>query len=252
MRKKIVFKSPFLKKISSEPDNFDETFPYPRNIPSFCNGIDISINNPVTFFVGENGSGKSTLLEAIADKCGFNLTGGSQHHYYGSDQPQREAALSKLLRLSWMPKVKNGLFMRAESYFNFATYIDEISKENQAILDAYGGKSLHGQSHGESFLSLFQARLGGGIYILDEPEAALSPSRQLTFLSLIHNLTREGDTQFLLSSHSPILLSYPGADIFQLNEGGITSISWKDTDHYILTKEFLNDPNRYFRYLFAD
>ena len=136
--------------------------------------------------------------------------------------------------------------MRAESFYNFATYIEEVSD-----LRAYGGKSLHAQSHGESFLSLFNHRFEQGLYILDEPEAALSPQRQLSFLKIIHDLATPGHAQFLISSHSPILLSYPGAVLFNLDADTIQEIPYRETQHYLVTRDFLNAPERFFKHLFA-
>jgi predicted ATPase len=210
--------------------------------------LNVDFTSNVTFFVGENGSGKSTILEAIADECGFNLSGGSRNHSY--TRHPTESNLSSALRLSWFPKVTNGFFMRAESFFNFATYIDELAQEDPSILNAYGGKSLHQQSHGESFLSLFVNRFKKGIYILDEPEAALSPNRQLSFLVIIHELETSDKAQFIIATHSPILLCYPGAVVLSLDGGNIRKIDYKDAEHYRLTKEFLDNPERYFHHLF--
>jgi predicted ATPase len=137
--------------------------------------------------------------------------------------------------------------MRAESFYNFATYIEQVSD-----LRAYGGKSLHAQSHGESFLSLFANRFEQGIYILDEPEAALSPQRQLSFLRIIHELERPAHAQFLISTHSPILLGYPGAVLFSLDGDSIREIAYRETEHYLVTRDFLNSPERYFKHLFRD
>ncbi|MHB9010662.1 MAG: AAA family ATPase [Ignavibacteriaceae bacterium] len=222
---------------------------YPFNIPAIHNSVKLNLSENVTFFVGENGSGKSTLLEAVADICGFNLSGGSRNHNY--DFHKTESDLSSAIKLSWFPsKVTQGFFMRAESFFNFATYIDRLIEEDSQIVNAYGGKSLHKQSHGESFLSLFQNRFEKGLYILDEPEAALSPQRQLSFLLIIHQLESSGKAQFLIASHSPILLSYPNATIYNLDNEGIQRIEYKDTEHYKLTKQFLDAPERYYRFLF--
>jgi predicted ATPase len=145
-----------------------------------------------------------------------------------------------------MPKVSEGFFLRAESFYNFATYIDQVSN-----LRAYGGKSLHEQSHGESFLALFVNRFEQGIYILDEPEAALSPQRQLSFLKIIHDLERPGHAQFLISTHSPIILSYPGAVLLSLDGDKIHEIAYRDTEHYRVTRDFLNTPERFFKHLFS-
>ncbi len=146
-----------------------------------------------------------------------------------------------------MPKLTEGFFMRAESFYNFASYLDGVSD-----LQAYGGKSLHHQSHGESFLALFQHRFEHGLYILDEPEAALSPQRQLAFLRIIHQLTVPRHAQFLIATHSPILLAYPGATLYQFGEEGIRQTTYRETDHYQVTKDFLNDPERMLRHLLVE
>ena len=195
--------------------------------------------------LGLNGSGKSTLLEAIAECCGFNPEGGNREHYREVFEERSELAQS--LRLTWVPRTTEGFFLRAESFYNFATDIESVSK-----LRAYGGKSLHQQSHGESFLALFENRFEQGFYLLDEPEAALSPQRQLTLLSIIHQLEAPGHAQFLIATHSPILMSYPGAKILSFDDSGIKEIGYEATDHYQLTKSFLESPDRYFKWLFAD
>jgi predicted ATPase len=148
--------------------------------------------------------------------------------------------------MAWSPKITQGFFLRAESFFNFASYIDELS-----LQDAYGGKSLHGQSHGESFLSLFTTRFRQGVFILDEPEAALSPQRQLALLRIIHDLEEDGRSQIIIATHSPILLSYPQGTIFSLDGDEISAVKADETEHVRLTRDFLNDPDRYFRRLFA-
>jgi len=226
-----------------DPESVDRAR-YPFSIRAFADGIDLELTTNVTFFVGENGSGKSTLLEAIATRCGFNPEGGSRDHRFSVESTVSE--LGRALSLSWLPKVSDGFFMRAESFYNFATYIEQVSD-----LRAYGGVSLHEQSHGESFLALFVNRFEQGLYILDEPEAALSPQRQLSFLRLIHQLETSGHAQFLVSTHSPILLAYPGAVLLSLDRAGITRVQYTDTEHYRLTKDFLACPERYFRHLFA-
>jgi predicted ATPase len=219
---------------------------HPFTIPCLADGLGLTFKTSVTFLVGENGSGKSTILEAIAERCGFNLSGGNRDHQYLLDRNLSDLATA--LKLTWNQKTAEGFFMRAETFFNFATYLDEVG----STFRAYGGKSLHEQSHGESFLSLFSNRFESGLYILDEPEAALSPARQLAFLAIIHDLESSGHAQFIVASHSPIILSYPGATILNLDGDRITPIEYKDTDHYKLTREFLECPERYFRHLFAD
>ena len=148
---------------------------YPFNLRAFSHGIDVTLRSKVTFFVGENGSGKSTLLEALAECCGFNPEGGNRNHHRATFADR--SPLAQALRLSWRPKVTEGFFLRAESFYDFATYIQGVSN-----LELDGGRSLHEQSHGESFMALFANRFEQGIYLLDEPEAALSPQRQLSFL----------------------------------------------------------------------
>jgi predicted ATPase len=225
------------------PDKVDPSR-HPFNIRAFGDGLDLELRSNVTFLVGENGSGKSTLLEAVAQCCGFNPEGGGHDHRFQTRADSVD--LASALRLSWLPKVTDGFFMRAESFYNFATYLDQVS-----TLQRYGGLSLHEQSHGESFLALFVNRFDRGIYVLDEPEAALSPQRQLSFLKIIHDLEASGRAQFLIASHSPILLAYPGATLLSLDDGPIHEVRYKDTEHYNLTKEFLDSPERFFKHLFA-
>jgi predicted ATPase len=223
---------------------------FPFSIPAFRNGIDLPISNTVTFFVGENGSGKSTLLEAIAEKCGFPRGGGGKNHTYDADAEL--SPLASAIRLSWAKKPLRGFFLRAESLFNFATYIDKLADEDEGILQAYGGRSLHEQSHGESFLSLFSSRFDSGFYILDEPEAALSPQRQLALLRILFDLERSGAAQFLIATHSPLLFSYPGAGVVECSDSGLQYVDYRKTEHYLLTRHYLESPERYFRHLFAD
>ena len=198
----------------------------------------------MTLFVGENGSGKSTLLEALAEGCGFNPEGGSRDHHRATTAG--ESPLRQALRLSWRPKVTKGFFLRAESFYNFATYIEGVSD-----MAAYGGQSLHAQSHGESFMALFANRFDQGVFILDEPEAALSPQRQLSFLKIVHDLATVGRAQFLIATHSPIILAYPGAVILSLDGEAIEPVDYRETKHFLITRDFLNSPERFFKHLFA-
>ncbi|MDH5641432.1 MAG: AAA family ATPase [Nitrospira sp.] len=236
--------APFLRRVVSLPEKCDPTR-HPFNIRVLSRGIDLMFRTNVTFFVGENGSGKSTLLEAIAECCGFNPEGGNRDH--NREVFTDRSDLAQALRLSWATKATEGFFMRAESFYNFATYIEQVSD-----LRAYGGRSLHEQSHGESFLSLFTNRFEQGLYILDEPEAALSPQRQLSFLKVIRDLEVPGHAQFLIATHSPIILSYPGAVLLSLDGERVEEMAFHDTDHYRVTRDFLNAPERYFRHLFGD
>jgi len=201
----------------------------------------------VTFFVGENGSGKSTLLEAIADRCDFNTAGGGRQNLY--EVHKAESSLGEYIRLSWLPKISNGFFLRSETFYQFASHIDLI--EDPRRYNAFGGKSLHHQSHGESFLALFMNRFKGkAIYLLDEPEAALSPTRQLSLLKIMKDL--EHEAQFIIATHSPILLGYPNATIYSFDQGEIESIRYEDTIHYIVTKRFLDAPQSILRELFDE
>jgi predicted ATPase len=218
---------------------------HPFNLPAFSHGFDLTFRRKVTFFVGENGSGKSTLLEALAECCGFPPEGGNRDHHRTAFAER--SPFAQALRLSWSPKVTEGFFMRAESFYNFATYVDGVSD-----LRAYGGKSLHERSHGESFLSLFAHRFEQGIYLLDEPEAALSPQRQLSFLRIVHDLATPGHAQFFIATHSPIILSYPGAVLYSLDGGGIQEIGYRETQHFLITRDFLASPERFFKHLFGD
>ncbi len=239
---------PFLIKAKTIENEFPNRYPF--TVTSIANGLEIDFKSNVTFLVGENGSGKSTILEAIADLIGFYLSGGTRNSNYHFQNT--ESDLSAFMRLTWQSKLSQGFFMRAESFFNFASYMDKLQEENKNIdvYGAYGGKSLHHQSHGESFLALFQNLSTKGIYILDEPEAALSPQRQLTFLAIIHQLEKSGNAQFIIATHSPILLSYPNAIVLNL-DNKLEEISYKETEHFRLTKEFLINPESYFRHLFA-
>jgi predicted ATPase len=242
---------PVLRNISLKNKVIDQNT-YPYKIPAYKNGIDIEIKSNVTFFIGANGSGKSTLLEAIADICGFNLIGGNKNHnYIGNDNISQ---LSSNLKLSWTVKTTNGFFLRAETFYNFSNYIDELDPRGKSdyILNPEGKRSVHDQSHGESFLSLFSNKFRNGIYILDEPEAALSPNSQLSFMSIMNNLINNNNSQFIIATHSPMLLCFPNAIIYELNENGFAQIEYHEAEHYKLTKDFLNNPERYFKYLFQD
>ena len=204
---------------------------------------------PVTFLVGENGTGKSTLLEGIAVALGFNAEGGTRNFRFSTKDTHSE--LGPLLTVSRQRVVKDGFFFRAESFYNVASYVDEIYEDELRAhcQTSYGSRSLHQQSHGESVLALIQNRFqGGGLYLLDEPEAALSPTRILTLLGQIHVLVAQ-KAQFIISTHSPILMAYPGAILYQLSEQGIAQVSYRETEHFILTKQFLDHPERMLRYL---
>ncbi len=215
---------------------------------------ELTLDPKITFLVGDNGSGKSTLIEAIAVAAGFNAEGGSRNFAFATRRSESE--LHRHLRLVRCPRrPRDGFFLRAESYFNVGTEIEKMDAEpsyDRPVIDSYGGVSLHEQSHGESFLALVRHRFrGDGLYILDEPEAALSPARQLALLALMHDLIERRGSQFLIATHSPILMAYPGAAIHLLDAAGMRPVAYEETDHYRITRDFLVDPPRYLRRLFA-
>ena len=205
---------------------------------------------PITFFVGENGTGKSTLLEAIAVAAGFNAEGGSRNFHFST--ADTHSGLHRYLNLSRGSIPSDGFFLRAESLYNVATDIDRLADGDERFLAGYGGVSLHEQSHGESFLALIQNRFNRqGLYLLDEPEAALSPMRQMSLLVLMHRLAAEG-SQFIVATHSPILITCPGACVYQFDDDGIRQVDYRDTEHFQLTRRFLNDPQRMLNLLLND
>src|SRR3954463_7052162 len=215
---------PFLKEIEFHPPSGRTEFPF--NVPLFSRPFSLQFKKAITIIVGENGTGKSTLLEAIAAKCGFALQGGNRNHR--EDAVYDSTPLDEALTLSWLPRIHQGFFLRAETFTNFATKVDQLD-----VGWAYGGKSLHAQSHGESFMALFNSRFEhGGMYILDEPEAALSPLRQLGFLKLLHDVEKLQEAQIIMATHSPILLSYPGADVLSIEDGKLQRIDYRESEHF--------------------
>lgn len=245
----------YLRKIELMRERVPSFREYPFSLAAVLGLETIELHPKITFFVGENGVGKSTLVEAIAVALGFNPEGGTTNFTFETNRTHSE--LSRYLRLVRGPqRPRDGFFFRAESYYNLATNIDELDREPSSsgrIIDSYGGRSLHEQSHGESFFATFLHRFGGnGLYVMDEPEAALSPSRQLAVLARIHQLVGL-HSQFLIATHSPILMAYPDARIYKLNADGIIQqVAWQETDHYIVTKQFLNNPDRMLGELLTD
>lgn len=229
-------------------NGFPEQSSYLANLPvvKYLQSLEeLAFEKPVTFFVGENGTGKSTLLEAIAVALGFNPEGGSRDFSFSTKSSH--SVLHQYLTTIKSGYPKDGFFLRAESFYNTATYLDEHS-----TLLRYGGVPFHAQSHGESFLSLVTNRFeGNGLYILDEPEAALSPQRLMSLMIAIDELVEE-NSQFVIATHSPILMTYPKAEILEMTDTGIHKVKYSETEHYKITKQFLDDPERMLRYLFRD
>ncbi len=229
---------------------------YPFSLDIIKNLKKIEFPTQVTFFIGENGTGKSTLLEAIAHHAGFGAEGGSKNISFKTSAEDVYSGVHNLadhLVLSWRQKPKDGYFFRAETFYNIANHLDYLNREGGDAYNSYGGKSLHNQSHGEGFLSFFQNRMGkGGFFILDEPEAALSPQRQLSLLVIINQLCKDFNTQFIIATHSPILLAYPNSTIYSCDDGDLKKTTYTETSHYQITKDFLNNPELYLKRLFSD
>src|SRR6185436_20187943 len=240
-----------IRLMREEVRTFDE---YPFSLPAVRALFELSLHPSVTYLVGENGSGKSTLLEAIAVAAGFNAEGGSKNFAFSTRASHSE--LHRYLRLSrGYKRPRDGYFLRAESFYNVASEIDRLDEEpgrGNPLRWSYGGKSLHAQSHGESFMSLLTERLSGlGLYIFDEPEAALSPSRQMAALVRIHQLVKKG-SQFIIATHSPILMAYPDAQIFLLGGDTIRAVAYDETEHFTVMRDFLNDHQRMLRVLLKE
>ena len=212
-----------------------------------CNTLELY--KPVTIFVGENGIGKSTLIEALAVSMRFNAEGGSRNFNFMTHESH--SSLHEYLRVAKGRLLKDdGYFLRAESFYNVATELD--TNPNAEKMHRYGMKSLHEQSHGESFMALMENRFtGNGLYILDEPEAALSPMRLMRMMYIMHELIQR-ESQFIISTHSPLLMMFPGADILQCTQDGIQRVHYQDTEHYQITRMFMDEPDRMFHYLFTE
>lgn len=240
-----MLSSQFLRHMEYRRDTVESHAEYPFDLPAVKSLERLPFHPKVTYFVGENGSGKSTLLEAIAVANGFNPEGGTRNFNFNTRASH--SPLANHLRFAKGARPRTGFFLRAESFFNLATEIERMDAEpglGSPVITFYGGASLHEQSHGESFMTLLIHRFGArGLYILDEPEAALSPQRQLAALYRIHDLVKAG-SQFLIATHSPILLAYPESLIYQCGAAGIETVSYEETDTYQVMKAFVNHPRK--------
>jgi predicted ATPase len=226
---------PYLRELRLDREQIAHPDAYPFDIPAVRALDALSFHPDVTFLVGENGSGKSTLLEAIALAMGFGPEGGTRNMRFETANTVSDLHDHLRIRQS-LRKPSDYFFLRAESFYNVATYADEVR-----YLGGYEGKSLHNRSHGEAFLTILNHKLRGqGLYLFDEPEAALSPSRQMTALASIHSLVEDG-SQFIIATHSPILLAYPRSKIVLLDAGGLRDVRYEETEHYAVTRRFLND-----------
>jgi len=241
----------YIRGIELKKELIPSNLRYPFNLPVVKNLDYLELHPQVTYLVGENGVGKSTLLEAIAIAMGFNPEGGTLNSSFSTfDSHSELEAYVKVVKGITRPA--DGFFLRAESFYNVASNIEELDNEpgfGPKIIDSYGGKSLHQQSHGEAFFATFLNRFrGNGLYILDEPEAALSPLRQLSMISRIHELVKQ-NSQFIIATHSPIIMSYPNSIIYELGEEGIQQTPLENTNHYNLMKQFFEDKNRLLHHL---
>lgn len=235
----------YIKSVDLKREHIPSFKEYPFCLPAIKNIDNLVFHPKVTFFIGENGTGKSTILESIAAAYGFNPEGGSKNFSFST--AESHSGLFNFIKLvKGVKRPKDGFFLRAESFYNVATYIDALDREDSfgpPIKAAFGGKSLHEQSHGESFFSLFMNRLRGkGVYILDEPEAALSPSRQMSLVSRIHELVNK-DSQFIIATHSPIIMAYPDAYIYEIRDS-LKRVKYEETEHYQVTRAFINNRDK--------
>jgi predicted ATPase len=240
----------YIREIKLKRERVASFDAYPLSLPVVRNLSTLPLHPAVTFIVGENGSGKSTLLEAIAIAWGFNPEGGTKNFRFQT-RSSHSALHEYITLVKNINRPRDGFFLRAESFFNVATEIERLDEGpgGPPIIDSYGGQSLHEQSHGESFFALMMDRFNGnGFYVLDEPEAALSPSRQLAMIARLHQLV-QSQSQFIIATHSPMLMAYPNAWIYQITTHGLERIEYTDTEHFRVTKDFLNKHEKFIKEL---
>lgn len=218
----------------------DKPDDYPFVLPLFAKGFELEFDQPITIIVGENGTGKSTLLEGIAKLAGYDDAGGGKGHAPVDHSFAREVSgtdLAKALRASWLPKITTGWFFKAETFFSVARYLDAVGSPTADFLS---------HSHGEGFLRFFEERCNRqGLFIFDEPESALSPSRQMEFLKVLDRMHRSGVIQVIMATHSPMLMAYPRARLLRLTKYGLDPVRLEDTDHFRLWREFCADPGTF-------
>lgn len=239
----------FVRSIKLGSNKHDDVYPF--SIPAIRDIASISFRKPVTFFVGENGSGKSTLVEAIAVAGGFNAEGGTKNYRYSTEDTTSVLA-HEITLVRGVKHEKYGYFLRAESFYTTANYAEKgtfLGGDKPSPI-YFQGKRIHEQSHGEAFLSIVRS-FRPGLFIFDEPESALSPQRILHLMAAMHELTEQG-SQFIVATHSPVLLAYPGADIYELSTSGISRTKYEDIEHVKMTRDFLNNPETFIHKLFTD
>jgi predicted ATPase len=243
-KRPINLPAPYLKRIWLEPSRIANREAYPFCLPLLKDDFELSFDRAITIIVGENGTGKSTLLEGIAVLAGYDEAGGGKGYRpldHSEALEEMGGQLSTALRASWLPKITNGWFFRAESFFSVARYLDEAGR------DAFSGPpppDFLSHSHGEGFLRFFQERCQRqGIFIFDEPESALSPSRQIEFLKLLRRMDQTGHCQVIMATHSPVLMAYPNARLLRLSKYGLEPVTVRETDHYKVMREFCEDPD---------
>ena len=238
--------APYLKRIWLEPSRITDREAYPFCLPLLRDDFELSFERSITIIVGENGTGKSTLLEGIAVLAGFDDAGGGKGYTPVDHSEALEVTggnLSAALRASWLPKISNGWFFRAESFFSVARYLDKVNAEDIANVSPGIPPDFLSHSHGEGFLRFFNERCQRqGIFIFDEPESALSPARQIEFLKLMRRMENIGHCQIIMATHSPMLMAYPNATLLRLTKYGLEPVTVKDTDHYKVMREFCEDP----------
>ncbi|HML07180.1 MAG TPA: AAA family ATPase [Xanthobacteraceae bacterium] len=243
--------APYLRRVWLDQTRITDAATYPFCLPFLCNGFALDFERPITIIIGENGTGKSTLLEGIAALAGYDEAGGGKGYRPVDHSRAFEVMggrLAQALRGSWLPRITSGWFFRAESFFSVARYLDVAALDGRGV-----PPDFLSHSHGEGFLRLFEERCNRqGIYMFDEPESALSPSRQMEFLKLLRRMEKSGRCQVIMATHSPMLMAYPGAQLLRLSKYGLDSTRIEETDHYRLMREFCADPKAFVEGVLAD
>jgi len=232
----------YLSAVRINADTYPTDRCYPFNIPVLREKAELTFRSPITFFVGENGSGKSTLMEAITRKCDIHIWDKPKRHL--AHENPYETRLADHVTVRWVNGHVPGSLFRAETFREFADFLDDVALCDPGRLKYHGGHILNMLSHGQGILTYFSGRYQvKGLYLLDEPESALSPASQVKFLKLLQHLEASGHAQFIIATHSPILLAYPGAQIFSFDSPSIVEVDYKDTTHYKIYKQFFTDRN---------